>query len=599
MKKIICFICILVLGSMGSMEAYASYNTGIYEQNDGIYGESETDLNEGNELGKEDGSGKDEGNEPGSGDESGKDEGNEPGKEDGSGKDEENKPGEVTSPDDGKEEAKHVLLVGNSFTRETRDGVTWTIEQPLEELAAGEGHNLEVTTLAHGSARLTYYAGISDKHVSYYGELMGLLVNHKWDYIIFQEQTTNAITSLESEMIPAVQQLRKMVTALQPQAKMFLYMNAGFSNGVAVKVDGVNRLLTTQEMSLRLAAGFKEVERQTGVEVIMVGMHSRRIDVLYPWINLTQSDNKHPNYAGYFLAASCFYYKIYGTTPNPWKATLTHSTVPTADLSLICALPTDYLMINKSSASLRVGNTTTVQAAASSRLWQSYDIAYKSLDSSVASVNAQTGLITAKKEGDTVVYAEAADGMLAFCSVSVKTPLAFSRQYYLAGKGDKISIKPQGNKENLKWHSGNKKVATVDTSGLVTVIGPGRATIVVTNKDNTSDKASYLLYVELDSPQKVTAKSMGKVSAKKKTGKIKVSWQAVSGAKKYYVYRSTKKNGTYTLIGTSKKRTYVDKTAAVNKNYYYKVEAGNSYKYCTSPLSKRSTAAKVKRLKRK
>lgn len=143
-------------------------------------------------------------------------------------------------------------------------------------------------------------------------------------------------------------------------------------------------------------------------------------------------------------------------------------------------------------------------------------------------------------------------------------------------------------------------MATVDAAtGIVTIKGPGKATIRVYNKDNTADKASYVLYVPFDSPQNITAKSMGKVSAKKKTGRIKVSWRAVSGAKKYYVYRSTKKNGSYKLIGTSKKRTYVDKTAAVNKNYYYKVEAGNSYKYCTSPLSKRSSAAKVKRLKRK
>ena len=574
MKKVICIICVLVLSALGSMEAYASYNTGIYDQNEGIYGESKADENEGNETGKEKDS--------------------EPGKV------RENQPGSVATPDDGKkEDAKYVLLVGNSFTRETRNGITWTIEQPLEELAAGEGHNLEVTTLAHGSARLAYYAGLGDKKVSYYGELLNLLTNHKWDYIIFQEQTTNAITSLETEMIPAVQQLRKMVTALQPQAKMLLYMNAGYSNGVAVKVDGVSRLLTTPEMSLRLAAGFKEIERRLGVEVVMVGMHSRRIETLYPWINLTQSDNKHPNYAGYFLAASCFYYKIYGKTANPWNASLTHCNVPVADLALLCALPKDYLMINRNIVSLRVGKTATVQAVASSRLWQSYDITYKSLNPNVATVNAQTGLITAKAAGDTVVYAEAADGLLAFCSVEVRTPLKFSRAHYLAGKGDKIMIKPQGNKDNLKWHSGNKKVATVDNTGLVTVKESGKVTIVATNKDNPDDKASYVLYVELDKPENVAAKSMGKVSAKKKTGKIKVSWRAVSGAKKYYVYRSTKKNGSYKLVGTSKKRTFVDKTAEVNKNYYYKVEAANSYKYCTSPLSKRTTAAKVKRLKRK
>ncbi len=559
MKKLICVICVLVLSALGSIEAYASYNAEIYDQNEGIYGENGKKTNEGENARS------------------------------------------VASPDDGKEEPKRVLLVGNSFTRHTiSPGITYSIDRCMEELAAGDGHNLEVTTLAHGSAKLSDYAGIVDQNISYYGELLKLLTNFKWDYIIFQEKTTHPITHLESETMPAVERLHRMVNALQPQAKMLLYMNAGFANSKAINVDGVNRMLTTKEMSLRLAAAFKYMEKQLGVEAVMVGMHSRRIDALYPWINLTLEDNKHPTYAGYFLAASCFYYKIYGATPNPWNASLTNCNIPAGDLALLCALPTDYLMISKTSVSLRVGKTTTVQAAASSRLWQSYDITFKSLDPSVASVNARTGLITAKKAGNTFIYAEAADGLLAFCSVAVEVPLAFSRTYYLGGKNDKLWIKPQGNQTNLKWSSGNRNVATVDAAtGIVTIKGPGKATIRVYNKDNTADKASYVLYVPFDSPQNITAKSMGKVSAKKKTGRIKVSWRAVSGAKKYYVYRSTKKNGSYKLIGTSKKRTFVDKTAAVNKNYYYKVEAGNSYKYCTSPLSKRSSAAKVKRLKRK
>lgn len=562
MKRIICLICVLVLFSMGSMETYAAYRTDIYENNNGIYGESRE--NEGNEGDKEN-----EGNE-----------GN-----------------ETTSPDDGKEDPTYVLIVGNSFSMtKVSSKVTLSVEKPLMELAEGEGHNLQVTTLAHGSAKLSQYAGMEAEYVSYYGELLNLLTNRKWDYVIFQEKTTYPISNLETDTVPALERLHRMVNALQPQAKQLLYMNAGFSNGNKIKVDGVNRLLTTEEMSLRLAIAFKDLENRLGIDAVMVGMHSRRIDRLYPWIKLTREDDRHPTYAGYFLAASCFYYKIYGKTPNPWKASLTNSDISTDDLTLISALPIDYLMINKRNVLLEVGETTTVQAAASSRLWQSYDITYKSLDSSVASVNAQTGLITAKKTGNTVIYAEGADGLLAFCSVAVEMPLSFARQYYYAGKGDRFLIMPQGNKTNLKWHSGNKNVATVDAAtGLVTVMAAGKVNIKVINKDNESDQAYYVLYVQLDRPQNVTAKSMGNVAAKKKTGRIKVSWKAVSGAKSYNIYRSTKKNGTYKLIGTSNKRYYVDKTAAVNKNYFYKVEAKNAYKYCTSPISKRTAAAKVKR----
>ena len=130
MKKLICVICVLVLSALGSIEAYASYNAEIYDQNEGIYGENGKKTNEGENARS------------------------------------------VTSPDDGKEEPKRVLLVGNSFTRHTiSPGITYSIDRCMEELAAGDGHNLEVTTLAHGSAKLSDYAGIVDQNISYYGEL--------------------------------------------------------------------------------------------------------------------------------------------------------------------------------------------------------------------------------------------------------------------------------------------------------------------------------------------------------------------------------------------------------------------------------------------
>ena len=76
------------------------------------------------------------------------------------------------------------------------------------------------------------------------------------------------------------------------------------------------------------------------------------------------------------------------------------------------------------------------------------------------------------------------------------------------------------------------------------------------------------------------------------------------GASSYGIYRSTTKNGPYSLIGTSKKRNYVDKTAKVNTYYFYKIAANNAHEYCTSSLSMntrgitlKAPALTVKRLK--
>lgn len=70
-------------------------------------------------------------------------------------------------------------------------------------------------------------------------------------------------------------------------------------------------------------------------------------------------------------------------------------------------------------------------------------------------------------------------------------------------------------------------------------------------------------------------KKISSVTASATKSQVKLKWKKVSGATKYQVYRSTKKNGTYKKIATVKKNvlTYKDKSVSQNKTYYYKVRA--------------------------
>ena len=74
--------------------------------------------------------------------------------------------------------------------------------------------------------------------------------------------------------------------------------------------------------------------------------------------------------------------------------------------------------------------------------------------------------------------------------------------------------------------------------------------------------------------------------------KPKLTWDAVTGAKEYEVYRATSKNGTYKLLGTTTKTSYHNKGASKGKKYFYKVRAIN--KTTTSANSGYSSIKNIK-----
>ena len=60
------------------------------------------------------------------------------------------------------------------------------------------------------------------------------------------------------------------------------------------------------------------------------------------------------------------------------------------------------------------------------------------------------------------------------------------------------------------------------------------------------------------------------------SGKPMLTWNAVSGATSYKVYRATSQNGTYSLLGTVTATSYTNTGAKDGVTYYYKVKAVNS-----------------------
>lgn len=79
---------------------------------------------------------------------------------------------------------------------------------------------------------------------------------------------------------------------------------------------------------------------------------------------------------------------------------------------------------------------------------------------------------------------------------------------------------------------------------------------------------------------------------------IKVSWKKVSGAKKYTVYRSTKKGSDYKAVKTTTAVSYNNTSLKTGTTYYYKVKAINGKQTATSKVvSKKVAPAKVTSVK--
>ena len=67
-----------------------------------------------------------------------------------------------------------------------------------------------------------------------------------------------------------------------------------------------------------------------------------------------------------------------------------------------------------------------------------------------------------------------------------------------------------------------------------------------------------------------------KIGNSASSGKPMLTWNAVSGATSYKVYRATSQNGTYSLLGTVTTTSYTNTGAKAGTTYWYKVKAVNS-----------------------
>ncbi len=153
----------------------------------------------------------------------------------------------------------------------------------------------------------------------------------------------------------------------------------------------------------------------------------------------------------------------------------------------------------------------------------------------------------------------------------------------------KIGNSASSGKPMLTWNAVSgatsyKVYRATSQNGTYSLLG----TVTATSYTNTGAKAGVTYYYKVKAVNSagesaysntvsgratVTTLTMGHSST---SGKPQLTWKAVSGATSYKVYRATTKNGAYSVINTTKARTYTNTGAALGTTYYYKVEALNA-----------------------
>ncbi len=222
------------------------------------------------------------------------------------------------------------------------------------------------------------------------------------------------------------------------------------------------------------------------------------------------------------------------------------------------------LTVSPSKIALDVGKTKVLTTAIKPDNAQIKTVKWSTNNRRVADVDSN-GKVTAKSKGTAIITADTMDSsdISARCVVTVKQPvkkisLNINRKTINVGKKLKIkaTIYPStASNKNVKWTSGNKKVAVVNKYGVVTAKSKGSTVVTAAATDGSRATAKCVISVK----QPVTKVKLNITS---KTLKIKQKCKI-----KAYVYPGNANNRYVRWTTNNKKVAYVTNARTVSSVY--------------------------------
>lgn len=193
-----------------------------------------------------------------------------------------------------------VLFVGNSFTFYN------SMPELVHKLAEGDKRTRPVFVVEYTKPRWTLRGASSDDR------LPAVLEEARWDFVVLQEQSQ--LLSLPEwrprETYPFARALEREISLAGGQTVLF--MTWGYEDG-----DRRNyREDTFSAMQQRLADGYWDLGAELSAPVAPVGLAWQEALLRRPGLDLWDSDGKHPNAAGSYLAACVFYAMLSDADPS-------------------------------------------------------------------------------------------------------------------------------------------------------------------------------------------------------------------------------------------------------------------------------------------
>lgn len=191
---------------------------------------------------------------------------------------------------------KRALFVGNSYTAVNNlPAVTASIASALGDTLVYDSNTPGGFTFQMHTTNTTTLSKIAQPG---------------WDYVILQAQSQEPSfppTQVASNTYPYAKILVDSIRSANQCAEPVFYMTWGRQNGDATNCPIYPPLCTYDGMQGRLRTSYLEMADSNNATCSPVGVAWKQFRILYPSVNLYQSDQSHPSIEGSYLAACVFY----------------------------------------------------------------------------------------------------------------------------------------------------------------------------------------------------------------------------------------------------------------------------------------------------